>query len=209
MANTLAVLNGYLTSALKAPSLATWPSAEKDQLIIRAVADLYPAVSYALAPQSYTQALTSGTYFYAINPIIVKLVRVDWLDSAGVEMGALADNLWEITGDMEAGTAKIHITPFISETTGTLRYNGYGRYNTSSVYIPEDYVNAVIAECMVEALEWGIADRGRYKQWQGQAQKQNVSVTEYATLLSEARQRRDVLRRRAFTFRKPVPGRIG
>src|SRR3990170_2940353 len=141
MANTAAVLNGYLTSALKDPSHATWTSSEKDTLILRAVAELYPNVTYALAPQSYTQALTSGTYFYSINAIIVKLTRVDWLDSGGVEMGALADGTWEVTGDLEAGTAKIHVAPYIADTAGTLRYNGYGRYNTTSVYIPEDYVN--------------------------------------------------------------------
>lgn len=208
MSNDLATLNALLDSRLRDTSDETWTSAEKNTLIQNAVRNLSPRIVRPLDPESYTQALTAGDYFYALNSAIVHLSRVDWLDADSEEMGPIRGELWEVVGNTLDGTAKIHVSPTIVDQGGTLRYTGYGRYDTTTNYIPDDYVELVIAEASKEALKMLMQDRARFLQHGVTNQTQNISVTELVTMMNAAEQRAREERQRHITFRRPVMGRV-
>lgn len=207
MANTTAVLRGYLQSALRDSSNATWTTTEMDNAIIRAVTTLYPRVVRPLAPESYTQALTAGTYFYALNSAIIQLNAVDWVDSDSNERGRLGPGTWEVLGDILGGTAKVHVSPSIADYGGTLRYYGFGRYDTTTNYIPDEYINLVIAKAEVELLHYLKSDRARFLNWANTRQDQNISLNELLQAVNNAEQRAAMLDARTQTWRKPVAGR--
>lgn len=205
MANTTAVLRGYLQSALRDSSNETWTTTEMDNAIIRAVRTLAPRVVRPLDPESYTQVLTAADYFYAIDAAIIQITSVDWIDSDGNERGRLKPGTWETVGDILLGVGKIHITPYIADTGGTLRYHGYGRYDTTTNYIPDEYISLVIAKAEVELLHYMKSDRNRFLNWANSRQDQNVSVNELLQSINAAEQRARELEGRSFTWRKPSP----
>jgi hypothetical protein len=207
MANDAATLRGYLQSALRDTTNATWSTTEMDNAIARAVRTLYPRIAVPLDPETYTQTLTSGDYYYALNAAIVELNTVYWVDTNSDERGALQPGTWEVVGDTIAGTAKIHVHPRIADFGGTLRYHGFGRYDLTTNKIPDDYVNLVIAKAEVELLHYLKNDRARFEQWLNSRQDQNVSVNELLTLINNAEQRADMLKSERQTFRKPKAGR--
>jgi len=207
--NTTALLRGFVTSALKDPTNVTWSTADVDNLVIRAVRSLSPRVQLPLSPQSYTQALTKGTYFYALNAAIVSLSRVDLVDTNSDERGPLAIGTWEIAGDLNGGTAKIHIAPSVVDGIGgTLRYNGYGRYDLSANLIPDDYLAYVVAHATAAGFTWLRSDRVRFKQYLDADQTTNTSVNELGQMLNDAQRDVERERSRLFTMRKPMPGRF-
>ena len=113
-------------------------------------------------------------------------------------------------GTIEGANAKLHVSPTVVERWAghTIRLNGYGRYDTLYNYIPDDYIELVIAEASKEALKWLMQDRSRFLQNGTTRQDQSISVTELVTMLNAAEQRAREERSRWTTFRKPVPGRI-
>ena len=207
MANDAATLLGFLQSALRDSSNATWTTTEMNNAIALAVRTLAPRVVLPLDPESYTQALTAGDYFYSLSSAIVDLNRVDWVDSDGNERGELHPSTWEVVGDIIGGTAKIHVAPSIVDSGGTLRYTGFGRYGVSSNQIPDDLVNLVIAKAEVELLHYLKSDRARFLQWQNTRQDQNVSVNELLQAINAAEQRVRELSASVYTFRRPKGGR--
>lgn len=208
MSNNLAGLNTNLALLLRDTTYKTWTTGEIDSILTWAVAQLYPRIVYPLLAQSYTQTLTKGTYFYALNPAIVVLSRVDYVDPSGFEAGSLGD-VWEVDGSLEDGTAKLHISPLIADAGGTLRYVGYGRYDTGTNLIPDRLVPLVMAMGRVEAFNRIVGDRQRYKQWASASPTQNSTVNELLTLLNVAERERDREWAMNRTWRKPVPGRVG
>lgn len=209
MANDLATLNGYLDLALRDSSDETWTSAEKNNALERAVRNLSPKVTRPLDPETYTQALTAGDYFYSLNSAIVYLSRVDLVDADSYEMGPLPDGSWEVVGDLLTGAGKIHVTPEVSDTEGTLRYNGYGRYGTTANYIPDDYIDLVVSTAATDCIKKLLSDRAAFLQHGVTRQDQNISVTELVTMLNAFEQSMREKRSQFTTFRKPVPGRVG
>jgi hypothetical protein len=207
MSNTTAVLRGYLQSALRDSTNVTWTSGEMDNAITRAVRDLWPRVARPLDPETYTQAMTSGTYVYSISSAIVQLNRVDWVDSDGNERGTL-QGTWEVLGDMLNGTGKIHVHPAIVETGGTLYYRvAFGRYDTTTNYIPDEYIELIIAQASVVLLHYLKVDRARFLQWANTRQDQNTSTNELLEMINNAEQRAREVSASKYTWRKPVPGR--
>jgi hypothetical protein len=262
-------------------------------MIERAVRNLYPRIYRQLDPELFTTTLVAEDYFYALNPEILTVSRVDLVESDGTERGPLRDGTWELTGrigspkqsilstsaaadniidtflahdfrvndvvrfislsggtgltvgttyyviagnlgsttlqvsttlggtavdfstDITAGTiegsnTKIHISPSVVDKWAghTIRFNGYGRYDTVYNFIPDDYLELVIAEASKEALKWLMQDRARFLQNGNTRQDQSISVTELVTMLNAAEQAAREERSRWTTFRKPVPGRI-
>lgn len=210
MANDAATLNGLLDIQLRDTSDTTWTSAEKDTLIARAVNNLYPRIVIPLAPATYTQALTAGTYLYALNAAILGLAQIDLIDTASNERGRLDTGTWRVEGDLLAGTAKVRLSPSIVDGIGgTVRYTGYGRYNVSTLPIPDDFVTQVLADARAEAYRRIAGDRVRYKQWQDGEPTQNTSVNELVQLISDAQREADQWRAIQKTWRRPVPARVG
>lgn len=205
MANNTATLRGYLQSSLRDTSNETWTTTEMDNAIIRAVRTLAPRVVRPLDPESYTQALTAGDYFYALDSAIYQLTSVDWVDADSNERGRLKPGTWETVGDVQNGAGKIHVSPYIADYGGTLRYHGYGRYDTTTNYIPDEHINLVLARAEVELYHYLKSDRTRFLNWANTRQDQNVSLNELLQAINAAEQRERELSGKAFTFRKPVP----
>jgi hypothetical protein len=77
-------------------------------------------------------------------------------------------------------------------------------------YIPDDLVSLVLANARAEAYRRMGADRAAFANWQAANQRQNVSINELYSLITEAeseamRTDRSVPR----VWRRPVPGRAG
>lgn len=203
-------LRQRLATQLRDEDDETWPTEEKDFLITLAVGDLAPRNMRALDPEAAacTQALTSGDYIYALDTSIIHLSRVDWVDSSSNERGPLDVGMWEVMGDPAYGTGKIHVSPGIVESGGTLRYHGYGKYDLTTNLIPDSLVTMVLATARAEAYRRIGADRERFKQWIVKNQTQNVSLNELLQLVADARREADDQRAIRKTWTKPVPGRV-
>lgn len=211
MANDLATLNGILDLALRDPSDTTWTSAEKNAAIDRAVRNLSPKVTRPLDHGTYTITLAAGTYYYALNAAVVYLSRLDLVGTDSTEYGPLKDGTWETSGDLMTGAGKVHISPTIVDRWdgATLRCVGYGRYDTTANYIPDDYIDLVVSTAATDLIKKLLAGRAQFKQTGVTRQDQNVSVTELVTMLNAFEQSMREKRAQTTTFRKPVPGRVG
>lgn len=210
MANDAATLLALLRLQLREPVAATWTDAELNTLVARAVNNLFPRVVIPLLPATYTQALTASTYTYSINAAILAVSRIDLIDTASNELGALDTGTWRVEGDLLAGTAKVRLAPGIVDGIGgTIRYTGYGRYNVTTLPIPDDYVTQVLAAARVEAYRRIAGDRVRFKQWSDTEPSQNTSVNELAQFIAEAQREADQWKATQKTWRKPLPARVG
>lgn len=210
MANDAATLLALLRLQLREAVAATWTDAELNTLISRAVNNLFPRIVIPLAPGTYTQALTASTYLYSINAAIKGISRIDLIDTSSNELGPLDTGSWRVEGDLLAGTAKIRLAPnTVDGIGGTIRYTGYGRYDVTTNYIPDDYVTQVLAAARVEAYRRIAGDRVRFKQWSDSEPSENVSVNELAQFISEAQHEADAWQARQKTWRRPVPARVG
>lgn len=211
MSNTAAVLNGLLATQLRDTTYATWTSAEMDSLISQAVANLYPRIVIPLLPESYTQTLAKGVYSYAIPAAIVGIAAVDGIDSSLHEVGRLEGGIWRVEGNLMSGTAKIRIAPDYVDglAGGYIRYTAYGRYDTVTNLIPDDYVKQVLAAARAEAYRRMGADRARYKQWSDSEPTLNTSINELVEMINDAQREADSWKATQKTWRRPVPGRVG
>jgi hypothetical protein len=210
VANDAATLNGYLDLALRDSTDVTWTSAEKDASIARAVRNLSPKVTRSLDPASYTLTLVAGTYYYSLNAAVVYLSRLDLVEADGTERGPLRDGTWETSGDLLTGAGKVHVSPTVVDKWdgSTLRCVGYGRYDVTTNYIPDDYIELVISIAAAELIKRLLADRSAFLQHGVTRQDQNISVTEMVTMLNAFEQAAREKKAAATTFRKPVPGRV-
>lgn len=208
MANDQNTLNGKLDTQLRDASDQTWAATEKDDLIAWAIAGLVEdGVFRPLAPASYTQALTAGTYTYALNSAIRLLTGVDRLDADGNELGPMPTGSWRTEGDVLHGSGSIRLSPMLVDAGGTLRYTGYGAYDLTTNYIPDAWVPYILASARAEAYRRMGGDRARFKQWANSNQVQNISVNELLQLISEAESEKRALKPRVWT--RPRPARVG
>ena len=213
MANDLPTLSSKLAQALRDVEHEGWTSLEKDDLIKWSVANLFPRYARYLDPSLAAQKVTlvSGTYWYALPTGVLEVSTLDLISPTADEYGALDGQAWQITGDPYSGSAKIRVSPQIVDNLGgSVRVHGYGRYDTTTNLIPDDFVQLVVANARAEAYRRMGADRARFEQWQARNQKQNISVNELYSLVTEAES--EALRLLRFTprtWRRPVPGRLG
>jgi hypothetical protein len=206
MSNDLATLTTKLSVALNDEAYATWAQAELNDLITYAIASLYPHLSRPLDPTSTTVTLVTTTYFYALPAGVMAVSRVDWVDTDSNELGPLSSG-WEVVGSPVLGTAKLHVSPVIAQQGGTLRLTGYGRFDATANYVPDDYVRLVLALARAEAYRRMAGDRVRFKEWLASNQTQNVTVNELLLLINEADSEADKLYRLHRVWQRPVPGR--
>ena len=210
MANDLATLSSKLATALRDTTHETWNSTEKDDLITWAVAGLYPRIARTIDPDNVSAEVTlaADDYFYSAPSGTIEIESIDFIDTDGDEHGPLNDGQWATTGDPFTGL-KIRVAPGIVDQLGTLRVHGYGRYDTTTNYIPDDYVPLVIARAREEALRRVATERARFEQWMVQNQKQGVSLNEILQEIDEAERHAMRLEARYKTPRRPRPGRAG
>ena len=208
MANDLAGLNAFLDAQLNDAANTVWPSADKDNVITWAVAGLYPHISRVIDPSTATIDLTPGTYFYTLPTGVLNVSRVEYINTAGDEVGSLANGSWELVGDPLLGTHLLHVSPSITDADGTLRVHGYGRYNVTTNLIPDEYVPLVLAMARAELYRRTAGDRVRYQEWMSRQQVQNVSVNELMQFVNEADREAARLRSQYRTWQRPVPGRV-
>jgi len=158
-----------------------------------------------------TQTLTAETYYYTIASTVVSISRVDLVDVDGDEVGPITPGFWEIIGDLRGGDAEMHIVPHFVDMVGTggvARYIGYGRYDTATNLIPNEFLRFVLAHARYEAYMRLTADRVRFRQYLGADQTTNTSANELYQIVSSASREADAERSRIFTFRKPIPARL-
>lgn len=192
MANALEDMRARLRTQLADVDDEVWDAGEKDDLLTWAVRRLNQRLNRPLDPEATEQQITlvADDFFYAIDAGITHVNRVDLIDTNSNEVGEILG--WEVTGDLVAGTAKLHVAPRIVDQLGTLRITGYGRYtlpsNTASQTsaIPDDYVNLVLAMARGEAFRRMMSDRARFKQWQVHNQVENISINELVQMISNA-----------------------
>lgn len=210
MSNNLAGLSAKLATALRDTDHAAWNSTEKDDLITFAVAGLYPSIARRLDPTASTIPLVAGTYFYDAPASVIEIENLELIDSDSAEHGYIQGQAWAEMGDTY-GTLKVRISPTIVEgfAGGTVRVHGYGRYDTTTNLIPDDFVPLVLAMARSDAYERIIAERSRFLQWQASEQEQDSSVNELLNLLQSAQVERERQWRRFRTQRRPRPGRLG
>lgn len=210
MANNLATLSSKLATQLRDTAHETWNSTEKDDLVTWAVARLYPHLARRIDPTTTTVTLVTETYFYSAPSGVIEVEQIELVDADDVERGFLNPQAWHTVGD-EFSTLKIRVAPTIVEAyvDGTLRVHGYGRYDTSTNLIPDDFVPLVLAMARVEAYRRMGGDRAQFLQWQASEQNQDMSVGELLSLVNEAEVAEERLWRRYRTQRRPRPGRLG
>lgn len=204
MANDSATLVALLQTALRDTSDATWTSAEKTALIEQAVDACPPR---PLLHDDASLSLVAGAYYHTLPAGVVSISRIDLEDIDGNERGAIAGGLWEVIGDTLTDAAEVRIDQRIVDRWdgGTAHLIGYGRYDTVTNLIPDEYVPFVIAHARAEAYGRMASDRARFRNWETSEQPLNISVNELLTLINDAQLERDRHRARIMRWRKPMP----
>lgn len=216
MANDLATLTGYLTTALRDPTYATWTLAEQQDLITWAVDRLYPRIRRLGDPTNVANQITlipiptdgtPGTYTYTLPAGIRDIFRIDQIDSSGNYLGEAGFLAWQISGDYDAGTQVLRVGPRILQISGTLMLYGWTPYDVVSVFIPDRYIKLVLSIARAEAYRRVAADRERFTSWLSRNQVQNMTVGDLVQFIHEA----DVESQQEWTSQRtqgpPVPGR--
>lgn len=198
-----------MATALRDTAYAVWTTGEMDNLNTWSVASLWPRFKRELAPGSNTQALTSGTYFYNLPTGMLRVSVVEWIDTDGNERGDLVPGMWSTEGP--EGSGKLHIAPVIADQGGTLRFLGYGRYDTTTNLVPDDLVPLVLAMSRAEAYRRMAGNRVQFTQWLASNQSANVTVNELDQLIREANAEINRLQsqQNGRTWSRPTPGRRG
>jgi len=207
MPNNLATLRGKLATALRDTTNVVWASAELDDLITWAVADLYPQFARGLVPSATTVTLVSGTLTYNLPAGVLEVSGVDWIDTGSTYLGPLGPQSWWIEGDAENSTGVLRVAPVYPTTGGTLRLHGYGRFDTATNLIPDRAIRAVLASARAEAYRRLAGDRVKFEQWLARRQQQNVTVNELTIMVNEADGEYLRAMSRLRTFRRSRPGR--
>lgn len=205
-------MNTALALALRDTTYAVWTTGEIDDLVLRAVAQLYPRYARYLDPSvaGAKITMTSNTYFYALPTGTLDVSSIDWIDTdTTTELGPLDDTAWQVVGDYR-GTLKLRVSPTTVLNGGVLRVHGYARYDVTTNLITDDLVPVVLAHARIEAYQRAIATRAQSKQWIAKSQGQNISLNELLAEVQQATSEYQRLRAQSMqTFRRPVPGRLG
>lgn len=208
--NTLATLQWDLATALRDTAFKVWTSQEMANILTQAAAGAWPHLSRELDPSLAGQQITlvSGTYFYALPAGMISLSRVDYIDGNGNEMGPLKPGSWFTEGDLLAG-AKLHVSPGVVLSGGTLRLLGYARYDLATNLVPDDYVPLLLAMAREQAYRRALGNRSQTTVFLANAQQQNITVNEIVLLLNDAKQEVQLERNRVRKWQRPVPARHG
>lgn len=213
MSNDAAFFNGRLATALHVtgyPTGSPWTTGEVDDLIVWAIASLYPRWSRALDPESTTVTVVADDYYYSLPSGVMAVSRIDRYNADAVDYGPIHGGAWELVGDVEAGTGKLHIGASVADADDVLHLHGYGRYDVSTNFVPDYLVPLVLAKARAEAYRRVGADREQFKAWLARNQTQNVSINELLNMVSEARSEAERLEASTpKVWQKPVRGRIG
>jgi hypothetical protein len=215
MPNDLATLKTSLKTALSDPNYVTWSEAELAEILTQNVARLWPRFSYQPDPTTATIALVSGTEYYAVPANIRTISRIERYNGDD-EYGSLDGSAWVVSGSIELGTVKLHISPVIADQEGTLRLIGNAAWPLAGVtigatttYIPDELANIVLAFSRVEAYRRVVGERGRFSAWLARNQSQNVSVNELLSMVNESESAARRLLGERRSWQAPVPGRQG
>ena len=213
---TLEAVRDELESALYDSSNETWSTTELDYFLQRAVTRLALRAPKPVATDAAAATITlvSGTYYYSIDSSIIQVDAVMYENSDEDLIGYMQSG-WEISGDLWAGTAKLHVSPTTVEQGGKLYLRGWQKYNL--VAAASDQTNAitvelvpyVIASARVDAWDQLLSDRARFYQWQNQNQVQNVSINELIQMRNEAQDQRDYEWSIIKRWQRPTIGRTG
>ena len=106
MANDLETLRQRLRDVLYDVEDSTWPAGEKDDILQMAVRRLARRVPRPLDPTAYEITLVTATYFYAIDPAIIRVERVFYTNSDSDRIGFLESG-WEVVGEATNGQEAI------------------------------------------------------------------------------------------------------
>ncbi len=208
MANDLATLRTKLATALRDPTMETWPSAELDDLLTWSCRSLYPRVAVEMSLPVYP--LVTDQEDYDIPSGILEVSRVDLAQvSDDSLLYPLPGGTWEVYGDVWNSTAKLFINKVYSNPDYYLVVHGYGIYDLVDSTPPDHWVPYILARSRAEAYRRIAGDRARYEQWLASNQTQNMSVNELLNLIQDADSEADrQWRTMPRTVRRPVPGRV-
>lgn len=212
MSNNAAYFNSALQLALHSTWATgdTWTTAEIDAIVAWAVLNLFPRYSRPLDPETTTVTVVADDYYYALPTGVLAVSRVDRYNSDGVDFGPVYGTAWELVGDAQAGTGKLHIGAGFADAGDVLHLHGYGRYDVTTNLVPDNLVPLVLARSRAEAYRRVASDRERFKAWLSRNQTQDTSVNEMMQMMADADA--DARRTEAMTprvWQKPVRGRVG
>lgn len=204
--NNLATLRAQLDTQLRDLEHTVWDQTEKEQLLINAVARLYPTVVRNIIVNVPTVV---NNYTYALDTSIRNVFRVDVLNASSEMTHVLPNGSWEIWGTT-AGSEELtlHVGRLFIQANNTLRVHGYGRYDITTNSIDDTLVPLVLARARAEAYRRMGAKRVQFENWLVANQTQNVSVNELLQLINEAEREAEFLERQSATIKKPVPARV-
>lgn len=212
MSNDATTLNGFLDTALNDASDTVWTSTEKDNVLSRAVASLWPRLSVEVDPTANTITLLASTYSYALPGTYIGAVsKLFLVDTSSIEAGFLDKGSWELIGSPFTGTPKLHISQTIVDNNvgATIRVYGYQRFQISAApYIPDEYVPLVLSVARAELLRRMVTDRSRFQVWLSRQQTQNISVNEGLQMVGEAQQEAQRERAQFKIWQRPVAARV-
>lgn len=204
--NNLATLRAQLDTQLRDLDHEVWGQTEKEQLLINAVARLYPRVVRHII---VNVPVIENTYTYLLDANIRNVFRIDVLNASSEMTHVLPNGGWELwgtTGGSEALT--LHVGRGFAQANTTFRVHGYGRYDIQTNAIDDSLVPLVLARARAEAYRRMGADRIKFENWLVNNQTQNVSVNEMLQLINEAEREAEFLERQSATIKKPVPARV-
>jgi hypothetical protein len=213
VANDLATLRGKLALRLRDTGYVTWTSAEMDDLLTLAAAELpgfgVQRENDATVAGSKT-TIVSGTYSYSLPTGMTNVYRIDIEDSAGSWSYAVADGGWELTGDVPTGGGKVRFPASVNDnwSGGKYIFHGYSGYDLTTNYPSDALVPLILAIARAEAYRSMAGSRARFEAWLANSQSQNVTVNELLQMVNEADSEVERLARRARRWHRPVPGRI-
>jgi hypothetical protein len=213
---TLEAVRDELESALYDSSNETWSTTELDYFLQRAVTRLALRAPKPVATDATVATITlvSGTYYYSIDSSIIQVDAVMYENSDEDLIGYMKAG-WEISGDLWAGTAKLHVSPTTVEQGGKLYLRGHQKYTLTAAAgdqtnaVTVEHVPYIISAARVSAYDQLLSDRARFRQWQNQNQLQNVSINELLQMRAEAEDQRDYEWSIVKRWQRPTIGRIG
>ena len=203
MANNLATLRTQLSLKLRDATNATWSTGELDDILTQRAAQLWPRVGVNLTTDfttiPYQESNSLPATFRSVH-------RVDVLDVTGLMEYTMPAGTWELRGTPGAYTLFVNRNYVLSGKT--MRVFGYGVYDLVTTLPDDRFVPLILAQSASEALRRLIPDRAQFKKWLTRNQEQNVSVNELILMVNEADAEAEKLYQRAWTWKKPVPGRV-
>jgi hypothetical protein len=202
---TLSVLRPRLALSLRDPDMEVWESDELDDILSRAVTALYPRVA---RPMSATiGSLTDTDPEYDVPTGMLEISRIDLLGPSNEMLMEMPRGTWETRGDPYGDDFVVYLNTSYLSSVYTLSVHGYGTYDLSSNFPPEQYINFIMAAARLDAVRVMLPKRASFEKWLTLNQKENVSVNELAQIMAQAEGEMERERSRMKTWRRPLPGR--